>query len=93
MCNRSDLRLWSSGADGYFAFEEGHGLGEAFAEGDLGFPAEEGAGLGDVGAAAGGGRLCGSGSKLSSLVEPVTSRTAWAHSRIVNSTGLPMLTG
>jgi len=38
-----------SGGDGYFAFEEGHGFGEAFAEADSGFPAEEGAGLGDVG--------------------------------------------
>jgi len=43
-----------SGGDGYFAFEEGHGFGEAFAEADSGFPAEEGAGLGDVGTAAGG---------------------------------------
>jgi hypothetical protein len=39
------------------------------------------------------GSSWGRASKRSSLFEPVASSTAWAHSRMVNSSGLPMLTG
>ena len=39
------------------------------------------------------GSSVGSGSNTISDDEPVTSSTAWASSRIVNSFGLPMLTG
>ena len=39
------------------------------------------------------GSSTGSGSKTISLGEPVTSMTVSASSRIVNSLGLPMLTG
>ena len=39
------------------------------------------------------GSSWGSGLKTISDFEPVTARTSWAHSRMVHSTGLPMLTG
>ena len=39
------------------------------------------------------GSSVGNGSKTMSEVEPVTSRTKWASSSMVRSSGFPMLTG
>ena len=66
--------------------------GEALAQRIVGLPAEELAGQGDVGPALGGSST-GRASNTISDDEPVTSSTTSANSRIVNSSGLPMLTG